>query len=55
MPVLKKRQARGPAGSAGLVRYFDVDEGGPKMNPKVIVGVVVALIVVEVMVSVILF
>ncbi|OYT53905.1 MAG: preprotein translocase subunit Sec61beta [Candidatus Altiarchaeales archaeon ex4484_2] len=55
MPVLKRRQSRSPAGSAGLVRYFDVDEGGPKMDPKVIVGVVVALIVIEVMVSVILF
>ncbi len=55
MPVIKRRRTQGPAGSAGLVRYFDVDEGGPKMDPKVVVGVVVALIVVEVMVSVIMF
>ncbi len=54
MPILKKRVARGPAGGAGLVRYFDVDEGGPKIDPKIIVGIVIALIIVEVMVSIIL-
>ena len=54
MPTLKKMRADGPIGGAGLLRYFDVDEGGPKIDPKVILGLVVALIVLELMLKVIL-
>ncbi|NCN69468.1 MAG: preprotein translocase subunit Sec61beta [Candidatus Altiarchaeum hamiconexum] len=38
----------GPPGVAGLVRYFDVDEGGPKLEPMLIIGVIIVIIVVEV-------
>jgi preprotein translocase subunit Sec61beta len=49
MPVLQRRRMEGPAGGAGLIRYFDVDEGGPKIDPKIFVGVVVAIIVLEIL------
>ncbi|MCX6695158.1 MAG: preprotein translocase subunit Sec61beta [Candidatus Altiarchaeota archaeon] len=54
MPSLKKLRADGPMGGAGLLRYFDVDEGGPKLDPKVVIGLVVIVIVLEVMLKVIL-
>ncbi len=41
-------------GGAGLIRYFDVDEGGPKIDPKFIVGVVAAVIVLEILSKIIL-
>ncbi len=48
MARLRKIGGEGPPGVAGLVRYFDVDEGGPKLEPMLIVGVIVVIIVVEV-------
>jgi len=49
MPSLKKREYGGPAGGAGLIRYFDVDEGGPKMDPKFVLGIVIAIILLEIL------
>ena len=49
MPALKKQQYQGPSGGAGLIRYFDVDEGGPKMDPKFVIGTVVAVIILEIL------
>jgi preprotein translocase subunit Sec61beta len=54
MPVIKKRDVQGPAGGAGLIRYFDVDEGGPKLDPKMVIGVVIAIILLEILSSIIL-
>ncbi|MFC2154753.1 preprotein translocase subunit Sec61beta [Candidatus Altiarchaeota archaeon] len=54
MPTLKKRQVQGPSGGAGLIRYFDVDEGGPKLDPKLIVGLVVAIIILEILSAIVL-
>ncbi|MEA3254997.1 MAG: preprotein translocase subunit Sec61beta [Candidatus Altiarchaeota archaeon] len=54
MPVIKKRDVQGPAGGAGLIRYFDVDEGGPKLDPKLVIGVVIAIILLEILSSIIL-
>jgi len=54
MPTLKKMRSEGPIGGAGLLRYFDVDEGGPKVDPKVLLGFVVAVIVLELMLRIIL-
>ncbi len=47
MPTLQKKQAEGLAGGAGLIRYFDVDEGGPKLDPKLVVGIVITVILLE--------
>jgi preprotein translocase subunit Sec61beta len=46
---MAKTQAQGPAGGAGLIRYFDVDEGGPKMEPKFVIGVVIAILIILVL------
>jgi preprotein translocase subunit Sec61beta len=54
MPTLKRSKSEGPMGGAGLIRYFDVDEGGPKVNPKVILGIAVALILLEIISKIIL-
>lgn len=55
MPVMKKRHVDGPSGGAGLIRYFDVDEGGPKMDPKLIISIVTAIILLEIMSAFLLF
>jgi preprotein translocase subunit Sec61beta len=52
--MASKSQVSGPAGGAGLIRYFDVDEGGPKMDPKLVLGFVVFVIVLEILVAVLL-
>ena len=54
MPSLKKVQRESVSQGAGLIRYFDVDEGGPKIDPRMILGFVVALIVLELLSKVIL-
>jgi len=54
MPPLRKLRSDGPMGGAGLLRYFDVDEGGPKVDPKVVLGIVVAFIILELMSRIIL-
>ena len=46
---MKRRSVQGPTGGAGLMRYFDVDEGGPKVDPKVVMGIVVAIIILEIL------
>ncbi len=35
----------GPSSSLGIMRFFDVDTGGPKMSPEFVVGVALALII----------
>ena len=54
MPPLRKRKTEGLSGGAGLIRYFDVDEGGPKLSPKLVIGITVAFILLE-LISKILF
>jgi preprotein translocase subunit Sec61beta len=49
MSEIRRRGVEGPTGGAGLIRYFDVDEGGPKLNPKLIISIVVAVIILEIM------
>lgn len=49
MPTMRKREVAGPTGGAGLIRYFDVDEGGPKLDPKLVISIVAAVIILEMM------
>jgi preprotein translocase subunit Sec61beta len=46
-----KKQVSAPAGGAGLIRYFDVDEGGPKVDPKSMIVLVTALLLLEILAS----
>ncbi len=48
MVRLRKIGGEGPPGVAGIVRYFDVDEGGPKLDPKLVIGVILIIIVAEI-------
>lgn len=54
MPSLKKNRYEGGPSGAGLIRYFDVDEGGPKLDPKLIIGIIVVMIFLELMSKIIL-
>ena len=54
MPPLRRTRNDGLASGAGLIRYFDVDEGGPKVDPKMLLGVVVVVIVLELISKIIL-
>ncbi|MFP4005197.1 MAG: preprotein translocase subunit Sec61beta [Candidatus Hadarchaeia archaeon] len=38
-----------PSTGAGLIRYFDEDTQGPKVEPKVIVGFCIGIIVFEIL------
>ncbi|KYC55105.1 MAG: Preprotein translocase subunit SecG [Candidatus Methanofastidiosum methylothiophilum] len=53
--VKRKPQAAGgamPATGAGLIRYFDEDEGGLKIRPEVVVGLCVVVIVVGILLQI---
>ncbi len=34
----------GPSSSIGIMRFFDVDTGGPKLTPEFVVGISVAVV-----------
>ncbi|MEW6295175.1 MAG: preprotein translocase subunit Sec61beta [Candidatus Diapherotrites archaeon] len=36
----------GPSSAVGIMRFFDVDTGGPKLTPEFVVGVSIVLIIV---------
>lgn len=44
----RRQRYEGLSGGAGLIRYFDVDEGGPKIAPKFVLSAVVAIILLEI-------
>ncbi|MFN3528026.1 MAG: preprotein translocase subunit Sec61beta [Candidatus Altarchaeaceae archaeon] len=48
MARLRRIGGEGPASVAGIIRYFDVDEGGPKLEPLFVIGVIVAVIIIEI-------
>ncbi len=54
MPSVKKKSVESPMGGAGLIRYFDVDEGGPKMDPRLVISVVTAVIILEIISAILL-
>lgn len=41
-----------PATGAGLIRYFDEDEGGLKIRPEAVVVICIAVIVVGVLLQI---
>lgn len=51
MAGLRKIGGEGPASVAGIIRYFDVDEGGPKLEPLFVVGVIVTIIALEIVIG----
>jgi len=43
---MKKVQSRTPSSMAGILTFSDTKTGGPSLNPKLVLGVVVAFIIV---------
>lgn len=39
-------QAQGPSSGIGVQRFFDTDEGGPKLTPTVVFGFAIVVIIV---------
>ena len=42
----------GPMSSAGLMRFFDVTGGGPKISPMVVVGACIGFILFELIINI---
>ncbi|MBS3061578.1 MAG: preprotein translocase subunit Sec61beta [Candidatus Diapherotrites archaeon] len=46
MVKLQQNQgAGGPSSSLGIMRFFDVETGGPKLSPQFVVGLSVAFVI----------
>ncbi|MFH0970815.1 MAG: preprotein translocase subunit Sec61beta [Candidatus Diapherotrites archaeon] len=41
-----KPQAAGPSSAIGVQRFFDTDQGGPKLTPEMVLGVAVVVCIV---------
>ena len=46
MAKKRKNQGSGLMSSAGLMRYYDVDDSAIKISPKIVIAVAVALAVI---------
>jgi preprotein translocase subunit Sec61beta len=38
-------QAQGPSSGIGVQRFFDTDEGGPKLTPVMVFGFAIAVVI----------
>lgn len=54
MKGVKQEKTTGPRSGSGLMRFFDVSGGGPKISPEVVIGAAVAIIVLEILASALL-
>ena len=52
MKGVKTEPASSPMSSAGLMRFFDVTGGGPKISPMVVVGACIGFILFELIVNI---
>lgn len=50
---LSSTPVNAPPSSAGLMRFFDISGGGPKIAPAVVVAAAATFIVLEVLINVI--
>jgi preprotein translocase subunit Sec61beta len=53
MKGVNSEPVSGPMSSAGIMRFFDVSGGGPKISPTVIIGVCAGFLVIELIASII--
>ena len=49
---MSDRKISTPSSSTGIVRFYDVQSSSIQLDPKIVVGVVVAFIVVEIILKV---
>mgnify|MGYP003935553765 CR=1 FL=1 len=54
MKGVKQTPVSGPMSSAGIMRFFDVSGGGPKISPMLVVGTCVAFLVLELILNALL-
>ena len=54
MKGVKSEPVSGPMSSAGIMRFFDVSGGGPKISPMVVVGVCIGFIILEIILNIIM-
>lgn len=47
MKGITSEPVSGPMSSAGIMRFFDVSGGGPKISPMAVIGVCLGFIVLE--------
>jgi len=53
MKGISSEPVSGPMSSAGIMRFFDVSGGGPKITPMTVIGVCLGFIALELIASVI--
>jgi len=53
MKGISSEPISGPMSSAGIMRFFDVSGGGPKISPMVVMGACIGFIVLELVASII--
>jgi preprotein translocase subunit Sec61beta len=41
-----KPETQGPSSGIGVQRFFDTDEGGPKLTPNMVFGFAIAVVIV---------
>ncbi len=46
MKLSKGPRVQAPSSSLGIMRFFDADTAGPKIQPELVVGISIALIVI---------
>ncbi len=52
MKVVKSEPVTTPMSGAGIMRFFDISGGGPKVSPSLVIGVIAAFIVIELLLNV---
>ena len=53
MKGITQEPISGPMSSAGLMRFFDVSGGGPKISPMVVMGICLGFIAFELVANII--
>ncbi len=46
--MVKLQQTKGisnPSSSLGIMRFFDVESGGPKLTPQMVVGITIVFLI----------
>jgi len=53
MKGISSEPVSGPMSSAGIMRFFDVSGGGPKIKPMIVIGVCLGFLAIELLANVI--
>lgn len=53
MKGIESDPVTGPMSSAGIMRFFDISGGGPKISPQVVAGAAIGVILIELIANII--